>query len=73
MEGVEAKTPRESMTEAYKAKWIDNENLWLSILKDRNETSHIYDENKAMEIYQRIKTVYAGELRRILEFIKGRL
>jgi len=73
LEGIEAKTPREAMTEAYKAKWIDNENLWLSMLKDRNETSHIYDEKKALEIYLRIKTSYAGELRRILEFIKGRM
>jgi nucleotidyltransferase substrate binding protein (TIGR01987 family) len=29
---------------------------WLSMLDDRNETSHIYDEAMAKRIYKNIKT-----------------
>jgi nucleotidyltransferase substrate binding protein (TIGR01987 family) len=50
-EGVETGTPREALMQAYKARWIDDEALWLSMLRDRNATSHIYDEDTARQIY----------------------
>ena len=37
-EGIETRTPREAMTEAFRAYWIDHEALWLSMLRDRNAT-----------------------------------
>lgn len=58
VEGMEAKSPKETLQMAYKMKWIDDEQLWLNMLNDRNETSHIYDEEKAKEIDGRIKTYY---------------
>lgn len=33
---------------------------WMQILKDRNYTSHIYDEEDSAEIYQRIATQHIG-------------
>lgn len=53
-EGLEANTPRECMQQAYAAKWLDDENAWLSMLKDRNLTSHTYKEELALEIYRRL-------------------
>ncbi len=53
-EGIETSTPREAITEAFRARWIDDEALWLSMLRDRNTTSHIYDEETALQIYARI-------------------
>ncbi|AJD92335.1 hypothetical protein JMA_30180 [Jeotgalibacillus malaysiensis] len=49
-EGIEAKTPRETLKEAYKAEWLNDEQAWLQMLKDRNETSHTYNEELAREI-----------------------
>ncbi len=57
-EGLDAKTPREILQSAYQLKWIHNEKLWLNMLNDRNETSHIYDEAMAKRIYKNIKTYF---------------
>lgn len=53
-EGIEAGTPREVLTKAYQSGWIKDEDLWLRMLKDRNETSHTYDEKIARRIYGNI-------------------
>lgn len=55
-EGIEVKTPRETLQMAYQLKWIHHEKKWLNMLNDRNETSHIYDEAMAKRIYKNIKT-----------------
>ncbi|MCH1624285.1 HI0074 family nucleotidyltransferase substrate-binding subunit [Fredinandcohnia quinoae] len=55
MEGIETKTPRETLKHAYSVKWLKNEQAWLQMLRDRNETSHLYDEAKAKQIYENIK------------------
>jgi nucleotidyltransferase substrate binding protein (TIGR01987 family) len=54
-EGIQINTPRESLQKAYEIRWIEDETAWLQMLKDRNETSHIYDEEMAKRIYLRIK------------------
>lgn len=53
-EGVEANTPRECLQQAYVAHWLDDETLWLSMLKDRNLTSHTYKEALALEIFSHL-------------------
>lgn len=53
-EGIEAKTPRETLKEAYQVGWLQNEQAWLQMLKDRNETSHAFDEEMARKILQNI-------------------
>ena len=40
---------------------------WMQILKDRNYTSHIYDEEDSAEIYQRIATQHIGLFDELLE------
>src|SRR6056297_572315 len=57
-EGVDTGTPREALTAAHRAGWIDDPDLWLTMLKDRNETSPIYNEQVANAIYGRIKGYY---------------
>lgn len=51
---VEAPFPRIRLQEAYKIGWIDDEKIWIDILKDRNLTSHVYDENAAGKIAARV-------------------
>ena len=57
-EGVKSLSPRETLQEAYRVRWIQNETAWLQMLRDRNETSHIYDEATARRIYANIKTYF---------------
>lgn len=54
-EGIDVNTPREVLRQAFAAHWLDDEDVWLSMLQDRNETTHIYDEQRAQKIYINIK------------------
>ncbi|MEN1968472.1 HI0074 family nucleotidyltransferase substrate-binding subunit [Lentibacillus sp. N15] len=68
-EGIETKTPRETLKQAYKVDWIDNEPAWLQMLRDRNETSHAYDEEKAKCIYENIMD-YFPEMKKTYTYLK---
>jgi len=58
LEGVQASTPKQALKEAYQIRWLESETVWLKMLDDRNQTSHIYDEALAREIYERIKVYF---------------
>ncbi len=47
-------SPKSVMREAYNNNLITDDNGWLQILDDRNSTSHIYDEDDANDVYNRI-------------------
>lgn len=69
-EGVKTTTPRETLKEAWQAGWLTDEDMWLDLLKARNETSHNYDEGAARRIYQTIRGSFP-EMRRVYEQIKA--
>jgi len=64
-EGVETTTPRSVLQQSFVFHWIDEEAIWLNMLRDRNLTSHTYREEQAKEIYARIPT-YARAMRELL-------
>lgn len=55
LDGIITYTPKEALQKAYQAEWLNEENVWLQMLKDRNETSHIYNEQMADRIYRHIQ------------------
>lgn len=58
LKGINAKSPRDVLKEAYQIELINDEEIWLKMLNDRNLSSHTYDESLADEIYVNIKTYY---------------
>ncbi|MFD1067809.1 HI0074 family nucleotidyltransferase substrate-binding subunit [Oceanobacillus locisalsi] len=68
-QGIEAKSSRETLKQAYAVDWIQNEQSWLQMLHDRNETSHVYDEEKARNIYENI-VGYFPEMKKTFTFLK---
>jgi nucleotidyltransferase substrate binding protein (TIGR01987 family) len=70
-EGIEAKTPKETLIKAYQAGWLDDDKLWLLMLKDRNATSHLYNEGLADQIYSDILK-FVPELIRVYEMLDKR-
>ena len=60
IEGIEVNTPRESIQQAYTIHWLNDESEWLSMLKDRNLTSHTYKEDLALEIYRRLPAHFSA-------------
>ena len=56
--GVEVVYPRDVIRTAFAGRLINDEALWLSMLDDRNLTSHTYDEDLADEIFAHIPAYY---------------
>ena len=63
-QGIEFYSPRECIKLSFKANIIDDDEIILDMLLDRNISSDVYDESKSEEIFKRIKTVY-------LEYLKN--
>jgi nucleotidyltransferase substrate binding protein (TIGR01987 family) len=56
---VDVRFPKDVLQEAYAGDLIDDEKSWLSMLEDRNNTSHTYKRKLAEEIFSRIPAHYA--------------
>ncbi|MGO9274315.1 MAG: HI0074 family nucleotidyltransferase substrate-binding subunit [Terriglobia bacterium] len=57
-EGTRVGSPRESLREAFRMGWLDDEQVWLDMLDSRNTTSHEYlAEELADNNYEDIKKV----------------
>jgi len=53
-EGIDAASPKACFREAFRLGWVQREEPWLSMLEDRNLTSHTYDASLAEAVYQRL-------------------
>lgn len=58
MSAGKAGSPREIIKEAYRIFDFMEEQVWLLMLKDRNDTSHIYDGEMARQLVERILNEY---------------
>lgn len=61
-QGVEIGNPKKAFSYAMQNGWIgrDSEPKWLQLLKDRNLTSHTYEELLAKAVLARIQNDYVG-------------
>lgn len=66
---AELQFPKQVLREAYAAGLIDGESTWLSMLADRNTTSHIYDDKLAGRICRDICGAYLP----VLEALTARM
>jgi nucleotidyltransferase substrate binding protein (TIGR01987 family) len=68
-QGIIVKTPRDSLVEAFRIGLIDDEKIFLDMLEDKNNTSHIYDEETSEKIFSRIKKNYQAEITKVIELL----
>ena len=68
-EGHLINTAREAFSKAYEINLIENESLWLEMIKDRNKTVHTYDKEFAKSMVERIVKRYLPELQLLLQKI----
>lgn len=62
-EGIEeAKSPKSTFKEAFKIGLIEDGEAWIDMLKDKNLTSHVYDEDVAITIYIKIVNTYFEQM-----------
>lgn len=69
-QGIIVKTPRDSFAEAFRINIISDEKIFLDMLEDRNNTSHIYDEETAKKIFNRIRENYKLKIKEVLIFLE---
>ncbi len=65
-------SPREVIKGAYACFDFLEEDIWLSMLKSRNDLAHIYDEEQAQRLLKTILEIYIPELGRLLAGIRKR-
>jgi len=64
--GVDCNSPRICIKEAFRNKIIDDDEIFLDMLEDRNKSSHIYSEEVTDEIFERIKVVYIKSIEKFI-------
>lgn len=71
---VEAKTgsPRDIIKAAYKFYDFMNEDNWISMLNERNDTAHIYDKDAADRLVEKILNSYIDEFKKMEIYIEER-
>ena len=57
-QGIIANSPKEVLEKAYQVKFIEEENLWLEIIKARNLSTHTYDRELAEKLVLDIKSKF---------------
>ena len=73
-EGItEVNSPRTVFKEAYSVGLISSADDWLSMITDRNMTSHTYDEQMAFLVCERITTQHVHVLDALFYSLKERL
>lgn len=72
-QGIIVKTPRDSFVEAFRIDLISDEKIFLDMLEDRNNTSHIYDKETSEKIFNRIKKNYQTEIAKVIELLNKSL
>ncbi len=71
-EGFQIKSPKEAIKQAFQAELVEDGQVWMDALEDRNLTVHTYDEETAIEITERIKESYFPALRQFYEKLKDK-
>lgn len=64
---LENSFPRTIFKKAYVNNLISDDKVWINLLEDRNSTSHIYNENLANEVADRIIKDYVNAIGELVE------
>lgn len=69
--GIDVSSPKDVMREARNIELLNDQETELAIqmINDRNQTSHTYDEDFALEIIEHVED-YVGLMERVFEKIK---
>ncbi len=66
----ECNSGRSCIKLAYRLGWIEDEEKWLSLLEARNLTSHTYNQEIALNVYEMIKSQHTAFKNLILSLEK---
>jgi nucleotidyltransferase substrate binding protein (TIGR01987 family) len=67
--GVITKNPRDSFKEAFVNNLINNEDVWIKMLEDRNYLVHTYTFEESRKIFEHIKDLYLSEFKHLYSIV----
>lgn len=70
-QGISCQSPRSCIKEAFRHGLINDDEILLDMIEDRNRSSHVYSEKVAEEIFLRVSKLYAPSIRRVLEKLES--
>ena len=70
---VECISPRDCVKKAFRFGFIDDDEIILDMLEDRNRSSHIYSERESEEIFERISSVYVGVIDKLINNLEEKV
>lgn len=70
-QGQETGPPKDVLRKAFRFNLITDEEIWLSILNDRNLSTHVYDEGQAKLLVGRIISDYVTTFELLLNLLKS--
>ena len=65
-------SPKDCMKLAFKSNLIDNESTWIEMLENRNITTHTYNFDTALNIYESL-LVYLIEMKALLNNLNAQV
>ncbi|MHB8174732.1 MAG: nucleotidyltransferase substrate binding protein [Nitrospirota bacterium] len=61
---------KDATREAFKAELIEDGDVWMDMIKSRNQTTHTYDEETVLEIVNDVTKSYFAEFKSLYEKLK---
>lgn len=71
MEGFTVPSPRATLRQAFQCGYIQQGDVWLKALNDRNLTAHTYDDEVAKEVIADIQQTYYFLLKDLHKWLMG--
>lgn len=65
--------PRDAFKFAFASGFIDDEELWLAMIPQRNDTVHSYNSAVAQRVFSRVKTEFVAAFERSEHLVAARL
>ncbi|SMO35644.1 nucleotidyltransferase substrate binding protein, HI0074 family [Saccharicrinis carchari] len=72
-EQIDVKTPRETIQKAFEIEIIADGHIWIDALQKRNLMAHTYDEDRAREAEELIRSSYFTEISKLVVFFESKL
>ena len=71
MEGFTVSSPRATLRQAFQSGYIQQGDVWLKALNDRNLTPHTYDDEVTKEVIADIQQTYYFLLKDLYQWLMG--
>ncbi len=73
LQGYTVSSPKDAIKQAFQATILEEGQLWMDALSDRNQTTQTYDENKVIEVTAKIKSHYFPVLQQLYKRMSAEL